>query len=241
MNPQDVLNQNSHRPWALPAHSWTFYQEWNHVLFMHWEVPIELLRTCVPEGMNIDTFEGKAYVSLVAFQMQKVRPRNLPSMSFISDFEELNLRTYIDNDGKKGVYFISIEAGKRLSAYVSRKLSGLPYRKSNMLNQRGHYVSRNDEKDVALDVTFEVGEKLAHKTTLDHWLTERYCCIYADRNNNLYRYEMHHPEWELKSAEISKINVSYPIETMNLSARTPELVHYSEGVKVLAWKKYLIR
>lgn len=74
------------------------------------------IRDLVPSKLKIDTFDGNAYVSLVAFTMEKIRPRYLPAIKFISCFDEINLRTYIDNDNKKGVYFLNIEAGKLLSS-----------------------------------------------------------------------------------------------------------------------------
>lgn len=204
---------------------------------MHWEVPLEILRECVPADMEIDTFEGRAYVSLVAFTMKKVRPKNLPSLSYISDFHEINLRTYTINDNKKGVYFINIEAEKRLSAFISRTLSGLPYEKSAISLSDKRYVSRNAKKNFSLDAEFEVREPLENKTALDKWLTERYCCLYVDPDNTMYRYEMHHKEWEIKQVELRKLELQYKIGALDISGQKPDLMHYSEGVKVLAWKK----
>lgn len=62
----------------------------------------------VPHDLEIDLFEGKPWVYLVAFTMEKIRPKYLPSFPPISDFDEINIRTYVKKDNKAGVYFLSI-------------------------------------------------------------------------------------------------------------------------------------
>ena len=138
----ELLQQTTHRPWELPTTGWSYYQEWNNALFFHWEVPLELLQSLVPSDLEVDLYEGKAYISLVPFTMQKIRPKYLPSLAFVSDFHEINLRTYVTYQGKPGVFFISIEAEKSLSAFLSRMLSGLPYKKSTMVRTPKGYTSQ---------------------------------------------------------------------------------------------------
>jgi uncharacterized protein len=235
-----ILSEIAHRPFELPVGSWKYYQEWNNALFLHWEIPLEILRKLVPEVLPIDSHDGKYYVSLVAFTMQKIRPKYLPAVKFISDFHEINVRTYIDNGGRKGVYFINIEAEKHLSAFVARYLSGLPYEKSVIQRTVKTYNSTNAEKKFILDVQFEVKENLLVKSDLDKWLTERYC-LYVDVNNNVYRYDIHHREWELKNVGINSLHLDYKIGDIDLSAKAPGLAHYSDGVKVLAWARSKVR
>lgn len=127
----DLLKNVKHRPWNLPPGNWLYYQEWNDVLFLHYEVDFKILRKLVPARLNLDQINGKYYVSIVAFRMENIRPRYLPSIGFISNFHEINVRTYIDYQNKKGVYFINIEAEKLLSAIIAKQLSGLPYEKSD--------------------------------------------------------------------------------------------------------------
>lgn len=232
----NILSAITHRPFELPDGKWKYYQEWNNALFFHWTIPFEILRKCVPKNFNIDTIDGKYYVSLVAFTMEKIRPKYLPSISFISDFEEINLRTYIDNDNKKGVYFLNIEAEKLLSTFIAKALSGLPYEKSNIKRTEKRYISKNSKKGFYLNTEFEIKNKLQCKTELDKWLTERYC-LYLDNENEFYRYDIHHKEWEIKSVEIKQLNLNYKIGDINLSDRQPNLTHYSDGVKVIAWKR----
>lgn len=233
---QRILKQTQHRPWELPNGKWQYYQEWNNALFFHWEVPLEQLRPLVPESFPLDHSEGKYYVSLVAFSMEHIRPRNLPAVSLLSDFHEINVRTYIDLDGKKGVYFLNIEAEKVLSAFVARKLSGLPYEKADIQFAPGAYRSVNPAKGFQLDTRFALAAPIKHKTALDLWLTERYC-LYLDRDNEYFRFDIHHPEWDLQHVNLEKADVNYQIGGIKLSPNDPFLVHYSKGVSVLSWKK----
>lgn len=235
----NLLSEINHRPFALPQGNWQYYQEWNNALFLHWKIPYDELRKSVPERLDLDTFEGEAYISLVAFQMQKIRPKYLPAVKFISDFEEINLRTYVIKDGKAGVYFLNIEAEKYLSAFVARKLSGLPYEKSNILRKGNRFTSQNTLKKFHLEAEFEAKEKLQAKTGLDHWLTERYC-LYLEDRNQLFRFDIHHKEWEIKNVEIKKLNLSYQLKNNYPINGKPDFIHYSEGVKVLAWRKVKI-
>jgi uncharacterized protein YqjF (DUF2071 family) len=235
----DILSETFHRPFEIPRGRWKYYQEWNHALFLHWTIPFDILRKSIPEYFHIDRFNGECYISLVIFRMQGIRPKNLPSISFISDFDEINLRTYIDNDNKKGVYFLNIEAAKLLSAFVAKSLSRLPYEKSEIRRTEKYCISANARKGIYLDTEFAVKQKKEHKTALDIWLTERYC-LYLDQTPNFYRYDIHHKEWEIKNVDIKRLDLRCKIGDIDLSNRAPGLAHYSDGVKVIAWKRQKI-
>lgn len=235
----NILTDTLHRSFEIPSGQWKYYQEWNKALFLHWEVPFEVLRRCVPDYLNIDKFGGRCYVSLVAFTMQNIRPRYLPSLSYISDFHEINLRTYIDQDNKKGVYFLNIEAEKYISAFIAKSLSGLPYEKSHIQRTDKKYKSSNVIKNFFLDAEFVIKKELVQKSNLDSWLTERYC-LYLDINNEMFRYDIHHKEWKINDVEIDRLNLNYKIGDICLSGQQPDLAHYSNGVKVLAWGRQKI-
>lgn len=231
-----ILNDTKHRSWPLSSGRWQYYQEWNQALFLHWEIPFDVIRKCVPEKLMLDSLDGKYYVSLVVFNMQNIRPRNLPALSFISDFHEINLRTYINKDGRRGVYFLSLEAEKFLSTYLAKNLSGLAYKKSKIKRIANKIFSKNELKKVSLEVDYAVGEKVDTKTALDTWLTERYCA-YLEIKGQIFVYHIHHQEWPIKQVEIKKLTLNYNAGEMLLSERPPDLAHYSEGVKVLTWAK----
>lgn len=235
----DLLSEIAHRPWETPAGQWHYYQEWNRVLFFHWKIEPEKLLPLLPKNLELDTFDGEAWVSLVPFTMQKIRPRFLPSFAPVSDFHEINLRTYVTRNGKPGVYFINIEAQKSLSAFLSRRLSGLPYEKSMIMRGVDTYKAENRLKKFFLDIEFAVKEFAASKTPLEKWLTERYA-LYLEQNGRLFRYDTHHREWKIKMVDVKKLNLDYKIGAIDLTARKPDLAHYSDGVEVVAWKRVAV-
>jgi uncharacterized protein YqjF (DUF2071 family) len=233
---EDILNQKSHRPYELPKQSWSFYQQWNRVLFFHWAVDADLLRPLLPKNLELDLFEGKAYVSLVPFSMQQIRPKFLPSFKPVSDFHEINIRTYVSKDGKSGVYFLNLEAQKGFSAYLSRNLSGMPYEKAQIERSEGKYVSSNEFRNFFMDVEFAIKEKRVEKTEIEKFLTERYAA-FVDIDGKLFRYDIHHKEWEIKTVEIRKLHLDYRLPGLEFAKKQPDLIHYSDGVEVLAWRK----
>ena len=235
----NIILHTSHRPWALPSGKWAYYQEWNRVLFMHWKVPANEIQQLLPANLTLDTHNNTAWISLVPFTMEKIRPNGIPAFTPISNFHEINVRTYVTADNKPGVYFLNIEAQKYLSAYIARQLSGLSYEKSVIERQidsiQHTYKSVNQSKAFQLNAVFETGNPVNNKTPLDIWLTERYC-LYLGVNNQLYRYQIHHQPWELQEVQLKSLETVYTIGNISLN-RPPDLAHYSEGVQVIAWKR----
>ena len=236
---EDIIRNASHRPWALPSGRWSYYQEWNDALFLHWAVPAAVVQALLPPGLIVDTIEDTSWVSLVAFTMERIRPRGLPAISLISDFHEVNLRVYVIKDNKPGVYFLNIEAQKTISVLVSRALSGLPYEKALITRtQNGHtrsFVSQNAFKGFYLEAQYEIDKIPYKRTVLDKWLIERYS-LYLNTGGQLYRYDIHHQEWNVRQLKLQKLNVRYRIGNLVLNS-TPDLYHSSEGVRVVAWKR----
>ncbi|PKV66908.1 YqjF family protein [Pontibacter ramchanderi] len=235
MGIREILQQTEHRPWVLPTGNWRYYQEWNNAVFLHWQVDLNELRQFVPDDLVIDLLEGKAWVSLVAFTMEKIRPRNLPAFSPVSDFHEINIRTYVKYKGKAGVYFLSIEGGAKLSCQIAKTLSALPYRFSKIKRTYNHYYAENSLFKDRLELNYKIGPPLTEKTQLDKWLTERYA-LFQDTETSINEFEIHHVEWPTYEVALEHINVNYPRFGKLLSG-TPDLSHYSTGVKVIAWDK----
>jgi uncharacterized protein YqjF (DUF2071 family) len=150
-----ILQMNGHRPFPIPERPWKYYQEWHDVIFAHWKVPFEPLRAIIPPGLTIDLMDGQAWVSLVAFTLRGLRPRLLPAFLPISDFHEINMRTYVLRKNKPGIYFFSLEAQKRVSAILARLATGLPYMKSTIQHQPGYFKSTNRKRDFNLKISYQ--------------------------------------------------------------------------------------
>lgn len=226
--PERLLAENAHRPFPIPNKKWNFYHEWNEVVFLHYKISKDKLQEFMPKEVNIDLFEGEAWVSLVAFKMEKIRPKGLFSFPLISNFPELNLRTYVEYKGKQGVYFLSIEAGKRISSFIAATISGLPYQFANQIKSANAFKS--SKKENSFEFEYQTGERL-NKSSLDKWLTERYLVI-QDVKNRLVSFDVHHTPWPIQKLNIKKFEVT---GYCNLVSNKPDLAHYSKGVSVLSW------
>lgn len=235
MDIKEILSQTAHRPWKLPIESWKFYQEWNRVIFLHWQVELDELQKFVPKEIEIDLFEGKPWVSLVAFTMQKIRPRNLPHFKPISDFNEINIRTYVKSPSKSGVLFLSIEAGNHISCKIARMISKLPYRYAQVERENHSFRASNTDFNDQLSFSYRIGQQIKNKTKLDIWLTERYALI-QDTEHTINTFDIHHSAWPLKEIQIQNPSLDYP-RFNKLIHRNPDTAQYSDGVEVLSWGK----
>jgi uncharacterized protein YqjF (DUF2071 family) len=118
-----ILKDVAHRPWKMPESPWVMTQTWRDLLFAHWPVDSRLLRSKIPAAFPLDLFDGVAWVGVVPFRMTNVAPRGVPSLPGISEFPELNVRTYVRVGDKPGVYFFSLDAANSLAVRAARRFS----------------------------------------------------------------------------------------------------------------------
>jgi uncharacterized protein YqjF (DUF2071 family) len=218
-------------------------QLWLELLFAHWPVQPEALRDLIPCILDVDTFDGEAWVGVVPFRMRNVHPRGLPSVQGLSHFPELNVRTYVTNGGKPGVYFFSLDAGNPIAVALARSLFHLPYFNATMkCVKRGdtiHYSShRTHHNAPSADYVARYRPvapvEYVPKRTIAHWLTERYS-LYTSFHNRLYRGEIHHKQWPLQVAEL-EIEQDTMARSHNIHLPdTKPLLHYSALQEVLIW------
>jgi uncharacterized protein len=242
-SPDQILNQKTHRPWDTPRRPWLWSQKWRNLLFAHWSVPEDALRPHVPGSLEIDTKDGATWVSAVAFHMARVRPRWLPPLPPVSDFLELNFRTYVRFDGKPGVFFLSIHASKRLAVQIARWFSPLPYVYARMecSQEKGEHrfqcasVDREGAVAFTAEYTPQFEVYAASRGSLSEWLLERYCLYAGTPSGRLVSTEVHHAPWAVQdvTVEIASNTLGRPFG-LDLSPR-PDRAHFSCGVNALAW------
>lgn len=87
-NTNEILASTGNREYPLPEKKWKYFQQWHHTIFCHWEVPAYFLQEHIPKGIELDTFNNMAWVSLVAFEVRNMRLRNTPPLWYISNFHE---------------------------------------------------------------------------------------------------------------------------------------------------------
>lgn len=227
------------RPEGAPAG----YQKWRDLLFVHWEVPVAVLRPLVPPALAVDTHEGKAYVGLVAFTMHDVRPsRYLPSIAGASGFGEVNVRTYVHREGcDPGVWFFSLDAQSVLAVLGARAFFHLPYFHAGIETQRqedtiAYRARRHWAADVPAGVTtrYEVGAETgaSEPGSLQHFLVERYVLYAMTARGRLLQARVHHVPYPVRRAHVLEMNESL-VQADGLErpeARASEL--WSEGVDV---------
>ena len=232
---EDILKNTSNRQYPLPDKKWSYFQQWHHTLFLHWEVSPYFLQEHIPKEIKLDTFNNMAWVSLVAFEVKNMRVRNMPSLPYISQFKEINLRTYVIKDGKPGIYMFSIETDKLIEVLLTRMFMGLSYHKSKIKRTSKKLVSQNKYLNQRLDVTIGKTRPLTEKTNLDFWLTERHC-LYENCQNKICRIDIHHKPWELENGNVSINDILYRAGKYSVST-FPDKVQYAKKMDVLLWGK----
>jgi len=217
---------------------------WHDLLFLHWPVRPELIRPLIPRGLELDTFDGSAWLGVVPFRMTGVRPRYFPPFAGLA-FPEMNVRTYVWTPGRSGVWFFSLDATNWLAVRAARAWYGLPYYDARMnvqLEQETvHYHSRRVDKK-STRAEFHASYKPTGEVyrsapgTLDRWLTDRYCLYAVDRRGQLRHGDIHHLPWPLQPAEVElRANTM----TNPLGIRLPDtapLAHFARYLEVIAWR-----
>jgi uncharacterized protein YqjF (DUF2071 family) len=110
-----------------PSPPWIVFMTWRDLLFASWRVPVDVVRPKVPPELELDTFDGSAWVSLVPMQVTDSHFRGVVSIPGLESFRELNLRTYVKRNGKGGVYFLSIECPAAVCDWMAYHFFGVPY------------------------------------------------------------------------------------------------------------------
>ncbi len=232
-------------PTRRPAGRPVMRQEWDHLLFLHWEVPADAIRRLLPPGLEVDTFEGRAFVGLVPFTMRGVRPAGLPSVPGLSNFHETNVRTYVHARGREpGVWFFSLDASGAIACALARSLFRLPYFHARMTMSadegpggfRLAYASTRllpGPRAATTRVVAEVSGPVvpAAVGTLEHFLAERYL-LYAARGPRLSKGRVHHAPYPLQVAEVRTLEETV-LEAAGIARPdAPPIAHYARGVKV---------
>jgi uncharacterized protein YqjF (DUF2071 family) len=179
---------------------------WVDLAFLHWRVPAALLRPLVPSQLELDVFDGFAWVAVTPFRMTRVRPVLAPPIPGTSDFPELNVRTYVRHGARAGVWFFSLDAASWLAVATARAVTGLPYFHARMQQDRtgdevryGSTRTHPGAPAATLRATYRpTGPVYASKPgSLDHWLTERYS-LFVRRAGTLLRLDIEHVPWPLQ-------------------------------------------
>jgi uncharacterized protein len=215
------------------------YQSWDKLLFMHWRIPVQTLRPFIPNRLTVDTFEGEAWIALTPFTITDARPIFTPPLPWVSDFHEINVRTYVHLDGVPGVWFFSLDANSLVAVMGARAFFHLPYHKADMhLEQQGQTIIYTSSREDAakFHAIWAIGAPLprAEPGARDFFLLERYC-LYTSDGEKLFRCRIHHQPWPLQEAKLLAYQSSM-IESDGLPPPIGEpLLHCGGPVQVEIW------
>ena len=224
-------------------------QRWHHLLFAHWRCPIEDLRPLIPAALEIETFDGSPWISVIPFYMTGVRMRGTLPVPTAHAFEELNVRTYVTLDGRPGVWFFSLDAASSLAVIGARVGISLPYFRASMrMAIADGVVSYESDRwpiagpPASFHGTYRGlgGGAEPAPGTLDHFLTERYS-LYASDGKRLWRGDIFHERWKLEAAE-ARIDRNSMIAAAGLGAPEGEpLLRFAAFQDVRFWWPIRVR
>jgi uncharacterized protein YqjF (DUF2071 family) len=219
---------------------------WVDVAFLHWPVAVDAIRPLVPPGLEIDSFDGRAWIGVVPFEMRNVAPQGLPPIPTASDFPELNVRTYVKHGAHAGVWFFSLDAGSWLAVMGARGAANLPYFHARMA------ITRPGPDDVSYEserthpgstpAAFRAwyrptGDAFASVPgTFEDWSTNRLCLFSSTHEGGLQRLDIEHAPWPLQPAVTDVVlNTMAAASGIALPAEKPHVLFARQLDVVAHW------
>jgi uncharacterized protein YqjF (DUF2071 family) len=235
-------------PAERPPERAVMRQNWRDLLFVHWAVSPESLRPLIPSQLELDIFDGNAYVGLVPFTMTNVRPLGLPAVRGLSSFHETNLRTYVHVAGRDpGVWFFSLDAADAIAVRLARGLFHLPYHYARMLlehelaataGEPGTFLYAGARRwpgplpaSYAIRAMRNGPVRSAKLGTLEHFLVERYI-LFTVWNDRLFQGRVHHAPYPIQTAIVLSLDENLlSAAKIDRPTDTP-IAHFASGVNV---------
>jgi hypothetical protein len=212
-------------------------QRWHDVVFLHWETDPGAARDRLPPGVDLDLFDGRAYVGLVALTMDVALLGRVP-LPYVGSFPELNVRLYtVDRQGRRGISFCSMDAGRRLPAVAGRWVYGLPYRWADATVRRHRETVSYDlrrrwpgQDHPGCRLTARVGGRIARPDALDDFLTARWVLHWAAMGRTWWC-PVDHPRWALHTATVESLEDELVAAAGLPVSGGPVSVRYSPGTR----------
>lgn len=234
-------------------------QRWDELAYLHWRYDIAEVQRLLPAGVLVDAFDGSAWVGLIPFEMRGIAFRPLPSVPYLGDFVEVNVRTYVvDRRGRRAIWFFSLDIDRSVPVGVARSAFRLPYcwasarhecsaggspgdpgRSSTGVRHRYEVERRwpRAERGASTTIAFEVGDVIdeADQTEFDIWSSARWGLL-TERRSGIAHGAVTHERWPLRRLHDLEVDPGL-VTAAGLPAPADEpIVAYSPGVAVdLAW------
>lgn len=214
-------------------------QGWKNISYVHWPVPAASVQGRLPEGLFVDTFDGSAWVGLVAFHMQKIRIPPTPPIPYLGTFPETNVRTYVtDAAGRPGVWFDSLDVTRLLPVIVARTSYRLPYMwaKMSIIEQtrRFIYTARRrwpEAPGASSRMVISRGAAIGEPNALERFLTARWG-LYTKLGSDLAYAPVEHQPWPLEVAGVDFLHDELVAAAGYQVPSIEPIAHFSRGVDV---------
>ncbi|WP_083633595.1 DUF2071 domain-containing protein [Alkalihalophilus pseudofirmus] len=211
--------------------------KWENVLFAHWTYDPHIIQAKLPKGIKVDTYKGKAYVGVVSFLMNKIHPKIFPEKVSFS-LPEINVRTYVEVDGKKGVLFLSLDTDSKISVLGANAFFDMPYFHSDITMKREGDLTYFESIRKANQAVFKGAYSsksdifAAREESLEYWLTERYRLYSTAKNGDIQYGDIKHEQWPLQLAGVNIKENSLILAAGLPSQKGEPHLLYSPGVTV---------
>lgn len=218
-------------------------QRWSRLLFAHWPVAAELLQATLPPGLHVDTFKGQAWLGIVPFYMESIRPVYLPPLPLISWFLEMNVRTYVhDDQGRAGVWFYTLDCNQPVAVEIARRVFRLNYLHASMSAKREgdlvrYQCQRHGTNNIVRYAYRPQGElRAATPGSFEFFLVERYLLFSIGRRGQLHTGRVHHSPYTFADAICEEWS-GEPLRQAGfpLPVDEPASLLYSPGVDVTVY------
>lgn len=222
--------------------------KWLDLVMANYAVEPKVLQNRVPSGTELDLFDGKCFVSLVAFKFFDTKVLGVP-IPFHINFLEVNLRFYVrrenDNELRRGVVFVKEIVPRFAISLVARTFYGEPYetwkmRLDETYNESFAYSWHKDSTNNKISV--EKGENLGVPAVESHgeFIIEHYWGYTKRGENRTDEYKVEHPKWNLFEAKNPLIEVNFGATYGNefdfLTKEKPQSVLLAEGSEIAVYK-----
>ena len=236
-----TLDEVAHRPWPPADGPWVQGQTWCDLLFAHWRVSAEALQRVVPAALPLHRDgDGSTWIGITPFVVHGLHARGTPPLPWVSHFPELNVRTYVELNGKPGIYFLSLDAARRAAVIAARRAYRLPYFHARMratkTGARMDYESARIDSS-GLPARFRGSYAPTGANTdepLARWLAERYCAYTLDGDGRPLRIDIHHPPWPLQPAS-GELEAQGMADQVGIRLDGEPLLHFSARQDTLIW------
>ena len=212
-------------------------QQWQDLAYIHWRYPIDEIQSLLPAGVEVDSFDGSAWVGLIPFSMKNIGVPRLPAVPYFGSFPEVNVRTYVRRNGVPGVWFFSLDVNRFLPALVARVSYFLPYCWGKASNKRTDTtleteVRRRWPSRASTSIRVSIGDPIESPDDLSVFLSARWG-LYSRGIGKGVRYApVDHETWPLWTAKLESLNDTLLIAA-GLSAPVGDPhVMFSPGVSV---------